>query len=98
MFGTVARLRVKPGKEADLNKIMREWDEDMKPQTKGAIATYIYQLDQAPNQWVMAVVFEDRESYVKNANDPKTDAWYRKMRELLEEDPDWEDGEIVYHS
>lgn len=98
MYGTVARLRPKPGKEDDLKAILRLWDEESKPQVKGAIATYIYQLDKDPKQWLMAVLFEDRETYVKNADDPETDAWYRKMRELLEEDPVWEDGEVVYHS
>lgn len=96
MYGTVARLRPKPGKEDALKAILRQWDEESKPHVKGAIATYIYQLDKDPHQWLMAVLFDDRESYVKNADDPKTDAWYRKMRELLEEDPVWEDGEVVH--
>ena len=29
-----------------------------------------------------------------NAADPEQNTWYRRMREQLEEDPWWEDGEI----
>lgn len=98
MYGTVARLKPKADKHEELKKILREWDEDSKPQVEGAIGSYVYQLDKDPDQWVMAVLFENRETYAKNADDPKTDAWYRKMRELLEEDPIWDDGEVIHHS
>jgi hypothetical protein len=30
-----------------------------------------------------------------NANDPEQHQWYLKIRELLEADPEWEDGEFV---
>lgn len=98
MYGTVADLRIKSGKENEVLDLMRQWEQNRKPNIKGAIATYVYKLDEDPNRWALAVVFEDRESYRENAEDPGQDAWYRQFRELLEEDPVWKDGEIVYSS
>ena len=46
---------------------------------------------------VIALMEEwDRESYRANSEDPKQDEWYRKIRDLLQADPVWEDGEILY--
>lgn len=44
------------------------------------------------------MVFEDKESYVANANSPEQDARYRRMAELFAGEPEWHDGEIVYAS
>lgn len=95
MYGTVARMRAKPGAEKRLVALAREYDEIDVP---GFIATYIYRLDDGENDYYMAVVFEDRASYRRNADDPEQDKRYRRMRELLELDPKWHDGEIVWAS
>jgi hypothetical protein len=42
------------------------------------------------------VVFEGKESYVANAESPETNEQYLKMRESLEAEPEWHDGEIVW--
>lgn len=95
MFGTVARLRPKAGQEQAVLGIMREWERERKPKVKGAIASYLYKSENNPGQLILAVVFQDRETYFANAEDPEQDRWYRRFRELLEADPDWEDGEII---
>jgi hypothetical protein len=43
----------------------------------------------------MAVIFRDKESYMRNADDPAQDEMYRKLVALLEGPPTWEDGEII---
>ena len=43
----------------------------------------------------VAVAFESEEAYRNNAATPEQDAWYRRMLEHLEGDPEWHDGEIV---
>ena len=30
-----------------------------------------------------------------NANNPEQSQWFNKLRELLEADPEWEDGEYL---
>lgn len=95
MYGTVARMKVKPGSEKAFVSLMEEWRSSRKAKVKGAVATYTYRLDKEPSTLVMAVVFKDKKSYVDNAQDPEQDKWYRKMRALLQVDPVWDDGEIV---
>lgn len=94
MYGTVAHLKVKPGELEDLLAVGSEWDREH-GKVPGAVATYMYKLDADPNRLMMAVVFESRESYLRNADDPATDKWFRRFREHLAEDPEWNDGEIV---
>jgi len=94
MYGTVARMRLIPGKEAELSGLLREFDELKVP---GAIAEYLYRMDEDQNEYYMAVVFANKEHYMANADDPQQDARYQKLRALLESDPEWHDGEIVHY-
>lgn len=96
MYGTVAHLKVKPGQEAELLALQQEWERERKPKVKGAIGEYMYKLDDRPNEYILVVLFRDRESYFANAQDPEQDRWYRRFREVLEADPVWQDGEVVY--
>jgi hypothetical protein len=45
MYGTVARLRIKPGAEGKLAEQMRAFEAAMVP---GVVATYVYRMDAAP--------------------------------------------------
>jgi quinol monooxygenase YgiN len=93
MYGTVARFRIKPGLEEQLNALTREYEELQIP---GFITEYVYRMDQNPNELYMAVIFESKEAYVANANHPSQHQRYLKMRELLVEDPEWHDGEVIH--
>lgn len=95
MYGTVARLKMKPGMEGEMEAFGRDWAAERKARVKGAIGVYVYRLDADPSTMLMAVIFEDKESYHANAQDPAQDADYRRMRAMLTEDPIWEDGEII---
>ena len=95
MYGTVARLRVKPGQEKALIANMKKWDSERGPKVKGYIASYLYRMDKDPSKMIMTVVFKDKASYFANANDPAQDKEYRELRKLLVATPQWNDGEIV---
>ena len=95
MFGTIARLRVKPGQEQALIDMTQEWERERKPKVKGAGSGYLLRPENRPSEMILVAVFEDRESYYANAADPEQDRWFRRIRELLEADPEWEDGEII---
>jgi quinol monooxygenase YgiN len=94
MYGTVARLRPKPGHEQGVIEYVEYWTRERKPRIAGALGSYLYRLDNDPSTWLFAVVFQDRESYRANAESAATDADYRRLRALLLESPVWEDGEI----
>jgi quinol monooxygenase YgiN len=94
MFGTVARLTVKPGKTAELQALGDEWTQ-ARGMSTGQVAEYIFKLEGRENELMLVAIFKDRDAYYTNAKDPETDRWYRQMRELLAADPEWNDGEII---
>ena len=92
MYGTVAKMKANPGSGSFLVEMGRQLDNDPPP---GMVAMMVYQMDADPNEYMMAVVFEDRESYVRNAESPEQHARYEEYRAWLAEDPEWHDGEVV---
>jgi quinol monooxygenase YgiN len=95
MYGTVARMRAKPGTAEQFVALAAEYEDLDVP---GFVASYVYRLDDNEDDYYMAVLFEDRESYRRNAEDPAQDERYQRMRALLEADPKWHDGEVVWAS
>ena len=95
MYGTVARMRAKPGHTQAILDMMNEWNRDRRPKVKGIVGGYMLTPDNSPDEPVMVAIFADLESSVANAQDPEQDRWFRQIREHLEADPDWTDGEIV---
>jgi antibiotic biosynthesis monooxygenase (ABM) superfamily enzyme len=93
MYGTVARMRIKPGMEQPLAEQLEEFDSLGVP---GFVRSTIYKLDAGGDEYMVAIAFETKDAYVANAESPEQDARYQKMRELLDSDPDWNDGEIVH--
>jgi quinol monooxygenase YgiN len=94
MYGTIARLRIAPGHEQQLEAYGQEWNEQRGRQVEGFVSSYLLTPDNAPNERLLVAIFRDRDSYRRNAEDPEQDRWYRRMREHLAADPEWTDGEI----
>lgn len=95
MYGTVARMRAKPGIEAQLADQMRIYEQAHVP---GAVASYVYRMDSDPSEYYLAVIFTSKETYDANADSPEQDARYQQLLALLEGPPEWHDGEVVYQS
>ncbi len=93
MYGTIARLRIKPGMISRFKALAAEESEAHIP---GYMATYLYRMDGNPDEYYMAVLFKDKQSYLANADSPEQDARYQEYRQLLAADPEWHDGEVVY--
>ena len=93
MYGTIARINPKAGLEQAVIQAMEEWERDRRPGVAGVVGGYVYRLDKGG--LMMTAVFESKEAYVANAEDPAQDQWYRKFRALLETDPEWNDGEVL---
>ena len=91
LYGTVARIQIKPGAEAQLQEIQNKYNSTMVP---GFIAQYLYKMDAEANVYYLAVVFKSKEAYFANAGSREQDARYREFRALLTDDPQWDDGEI----
>lgn len=95
MYGSIFRMKPKKGKEKALLDMMTEWEKVRRPKVKGSIAGYMMRPDNKPGEIVGIAVFIDKKAYRVNAEDPEQHKWYLKMRELLDADPVWEDGEYV---
>lgn len=94
MYGTIARMRIKPGAEAMFEAQMQSM-ANTSLGDHGWISTMVYRSDDDPQEVWLVVMFESRESYHANAERPNQDVHYRLIRSCLESDPEWHDGEIV---
>ena len=92
MFGTVARLRVKPGMEDALRADFERQKQNTIP---GLIGECLYRLDRDPQEIVLVVLFESREAYVANAQAPHQHEDYLRLLTFLEAEPEWHDGAII---
>jgi antibiotic biosynthesis monooxygenase (ABM) superfamily enzyme len=93
MYGTVAKFRLKPGMEAKLHEAM-QIDEAAK--IPGYVRSVLYRMDADANEYYLAVVFDSKDAYNKNADSPEQDARYREFAAIMEGDPEWHDGEVVW--
>ena len=93
MYGTVARFRVKPGSEAKLQEVMKAEETGI----PGYLGSIVYRMDADPNEMYLAVIFDSKDAYVKNADSAEQEARFRDFQALLDSDPEWHDGEIVYN-
>ena len=93
MYGTVARMRVKAGSVTDFQQIAQEIGVGRAP---GQVAVYAYQLDRDPHEFMMIAMFESKEAYVANAQSPEQHERFMKLMQVLEAEPEWNDGHIVY--
>jgi hypothetical protein len=91
MFGSVFKVRPKTGA---FEKMMELHQEEIakRGRVKGWVRDYVLQ-ESNGDVWITAI-FDSEESYRANAANPEQDKWYRRMRELLEDDPEWHDGVI----
>ncbi len=93
MYGSVARLRLKPGAEARMQELSKEFEEARVP---GYVSELVFKLDSGSDEYMLAIVFESKEAYLANANDPAQQARYAQYAELMAAAPEWNDGEVVY--
>lgn len=91
MYGTVARTRVKPENRDKLRAVFARQMEDAP--IPGIVASYTLWENDGDVAWLFAV-FEDRATYERNADDPAQHERYLEYRALMEEEPEWHDGEI----
>lgn len=93
MYGTVAKMSLKPGAE---DKMMQAMEGTANAQ-EGHVATYVFKSDEDPNVHFVTTIFESKGAYKKFADSPDQDKRYQQMRELLAAEPEWHDGEVIHH-
>ena len=96
MFGSIAVVKPKEGKEAAVVAMFDEWWRMRSPgPVHEALAAHVFRRLDRPGELMVPVVFEDRASYEENARDPAQSHWHRRLVALLEEEPQWIDGDVL---
>jgi quinol monooxygenase YgiN len=95
MYGTVARLQPKEDHERAVIQMLDEWGREHRPRVDGDVASYLLRSERRPGELLLVAVFPDRDAYQTNAAAPEQDQWYQRLREHLDQDPIWEDGEVI---
>ncbi len=95
MYGTIFRMKVKSGQSQRVVQIFEEWETQQKPVVPGALGGLVMKPDGSSDELIAVAIFEDKQSYIENADRPGQQEWYAKLRDALEADPEWEDGEYV---
>lgn len=90
MYGTIAKVTVKSEKLDELQSLAANL-----ALAPGQIARYVYRMDTNPQEYMLVAVFESREAYQANAENPEQHERFMELRALLISDPEWHDGEIV---
>lgn len=90
MYGTVARMKIK---KENLEK-MREVMSPQNREIPGYRASYVLVPDNWKDEVWLLAVFDDKETYLANADSPEQNEEYVRYRALLEADPEWIDGQI----
>ncbi len=95
MFGTIAILKPKSGQESTVVEMMERWWDERSPAVPGVRASHVYRNVSNPEELMLAVVFDSREQYEANAQDPEQDRWFQQVAELLDGEPRWIDGDVL---
>jgi hypothetical protein len=88
-------MQPKSGQEANIASHFRRWERERRPAVGGAVAGYLFRPKASPDELIGFAVFDSEASYRKNAGDSRQDRWYRDLRQMLEADPEWNDGDIL---
>ncbi|WP_119072197.1 hypothetical protein [Aggregatilinea lenta] len=90
MYGTIARMQLKPGA---LDAMMAFGREQPPPPGDGVML--VFQMDNNPDELYLIVAAESEEAYRAVANSPEQHQRFLQMMELLVAEPDWHDGRVV---
>lgn len=91
MFGTIGRIRPKPGHDASIVALMEEWARTQRPKIPGLVVQVAGAPVDRAGELIIVIIVRDEITYRALADSPAQDAWYRRMVEHLEGEPTWED-------
>src|SRR5690242_4560092 len=91
MFGTIGHARMKLGSQAELEALMAEWQQTIRPRIPGEFVQFVGHSAERPEEMVFIALAQDRETYQNLATMPEQDAWFRRMSEHIDGDVRWED-------
>jgi hypothetical protein len=94
VFGTIGHARLKSGGQPQLEALMQEWLQTIRPQIPGDFVQLVGHADGQPEDLVFVALAQDKATYQRLAQLPEQDAWFRRFTEQVEGDVRWEDVEM----
>lgn len=95
MYGTASTFRIPAGKEQAFREVYLKEGAAYCAGLDGFVAEYLLQPDDAGEDWASLTIFDSETSYRKTTTDPAIHAVYRKLVEILGEEPRWQNGQIT---
>jgi hypothetical protein len=95
MFGSIFNMKPRRGQEANIAAHFRRWERERRPAVAGAVGGFVFRPRNVAGELIGVTVFDSEDSYRVNANDPAQNEWYGELRQMLETDPEWNDGDIL---
>ena len=93
MWGTIAKMKVRPGAEQFLfTQLHSMRNAERMP---GWLFSHVFRSDVDPHEFWLVAMFTDKEAYQRNAESPGQHQVYLLMRSCLEADPEWHDVDEV---
>ncbi len=92
MYGTIAHFHIKPGVKDEFIRAMDGLGEAVIP---GWVADYYFQMEKDSDEFYLVAIFEDKETYLANADSAEQHERYLIFRSFLMNDPEWHDGFVV---
>ena len=93
LYGTIAKMKLKPGTEEKIMQVMGGADHD----AEGHISTFVFKSDADANVHFVTTVFESKAAYKKFADSAEQNRRFHQIKELLAGEPEWHDGEVIHH-
>ena len=91
MFGTIGHARLKSGGQPQMEALMGEWLQTIRPLIPGVFVLLVGHADGQPEELVFVALAQDKATYQRLAQMPEQDAWFRRFIEQVEGDVRWED-------
>ena len=88
------RIKAKAGERDAVIGMFDRWQEERRPKAKGYERSILTSNLKDPDEFMVGVMFDSKENYDANSNDPEQGAWYQDLRSHLAADPDWLDGRL----
>src|SRR4029077_12241050 len=85
MYGAIMRAKIKAGQQEAFRRYAQE--QGGPDAASGWVSSEFAVEDKDPNRIVGVIRFKDKESYVKNANAPRTNENYNQMMKFFEAAP-----------
>jgi heme-degrading monooxygenase HmoA len=91
---THVRIKAKAGERDAVIGMFDRWQKERQPKARGYVRSILTSNLKDPEEFMVGVMFDSKENYDANSNDPEQGTWYQNLRSHLAADPDWFDGKL----